>query len=212
MSHRVDTHALRTIAAPNVGWYDFEKELRERILSHAHPPKTVSIEWTEPCVGADSRHSLSKTKLAKPPMNKVMQLTRERKRLTGPDLLDITMTRNVAPFYNPEPAPGYDPESAETCTWHNISRIRYYVPRTSYNHHWGRPPWGHNHFEFIGKDVDGSEITFHPADELGAWACWDTKFHRLHAQCAFEELGLTMHSTRVYDCYNDGDMLEYSFM
>ena len=210
MSHRVDTHALRTIAAPNVGWYNFEKELRERILSHAHPPKTVSIEWTEPCVGADSRHIISKTKLAKLPMNKVMQLTRERKRLTGPDLLDITMTRNVAPFYNPEPAPGCDPEPAETCTWHNISRIRYYVPRTSCNHAWGFADL--NHFEFIGKDVDGSEITFHPADELGAWACWDTKFHRLHAQRAFEELGLTMHRTRVYDCYNDGDMLEYSFM
>lgn len=191
-----------------VGWKDFEKGLRVRMLSHAHPPKTVAIEWKESCVWADSPHSLSKTKLAKPPMNKVMQLTRERKRITGPDLLDITMTRNVAPFYSQEPAPGYDPEPAESCTWHNISRIRYYVPTTSYNHHWGRPPGLHNHFEFIGKDADGSEMTFHPSDELGAWACWDIQFHKLHAQGLFEELGLKMLRTVDYN----GDVLEYSFM
>ncbi len=190
-----------------VGWNDFERELQLRMLSHAHPSKTVAIKWKEPCVWADSAHSLTKTKLAKPPMNQVMQLTRERKRITGPDLLDITMTRNVAPFYSTETAPGYDPEPAESCTWHNISRIRYYVPRTRHDHLYGRPPVLHNHFEFIGK-VDGSEMTFHPSDELGAWACWDIKFHKLNAHSLFEELGLKMQRTVNYD----GEVLEYSFI
>jgi hypothetical protein len=61
-----------------IGWYDFDEHLRERMLREAHPAKTVAVEWVAP----DSTVTR-------------YEFTRERKRLLGPDLLKISVTRRA---------------------------------------------------------------------------------------------------------------------
>jgi hypothetical protein len=101
-----------------IGWYDFDEGVREQILSHSHPAKTVAVEW----VAADSHLTL-------------YEFTRERKRLAGPDLLKISITRNALT------------RDARTHTWHNVSRIRLHL-------------FLHNYydFEFVGKNADSAGI------------------------------------------------------
>ena len=77
------------------GWYDVDSDVRERILSQAHPAKTVAVEW----VASDSHLTR-------------YEFTRERKRIAGRDLLKISVTRRA------------DTADARTHTWHNVSRMR----------------------------------------------------------------------------------------
>ena len=81
----------------SIGWYDLDAGLRERMLSQAHPAQTVAVEWVAP----DSTVTR-------------YEFTRERKRILGPDLLRISITRRAGTA------------DARTHTWHNISRIRLY--------------------------------------------------------------------------------------
>ena len=130
-----------------------------------------------------------------------MELKRERKRLTGTDLLEITITRNAMLGYEAYAYvhEGLQPEAGQTYagTWHNVSRIRYIVPRTTPD----LPTI--STFEFIGKDADGSETTFYPPD----WVSVDDLLFRHHCHHNFQGLGLTRHRTRTWDA----EVLEYSF-
>jgi hypothetical protein len=108
----------------SIGWYDFDAGVREQILRHSHPAKTVAVEWVVP----DS--TLTR-----------YEFTRERKRLAGPDLLRIRITRRAGTA------------DARTYTWHNVSKIRLHIVAHSYYT-----------FEFIGKDADGRETKYHAPD------------------------------------------------
>ena len=197
-NHTYNLHAFvfkhgKDMPTAEIGWYDLAEGVRVQILRHSHPPQTVALEWTEPSVWAGRL-------LAKVPMTVRMELKRERKRLTGIDLLEITITRKAVLNYEayayvhdvirPEPD---SPGQTYTGTWHNVSRIRYIVSRTSHN----------TTFEFIGKDADGRETTFYPPD----WVIFDDIFHRFHCECVFEELGLTRHQTQWT---LDAEVREYS--
>ena len=166
-----------------IGWYDFDAPLRERMLGEAHPAKTVTAEWVAP--------DLTVTRY---------EFTRERKRLLGPDLLKISVTRRAGTA------------DARTYTWHNVSRIR-----LEYTVH---PRYGYE-LRFVGKDPAGAaedarvyrqwrrmrpshlaedESVFHypyhwqATDTCENWtwprAVYETQRH------VFEELGLTLHRTR----------------
>jgi ubiquitin len=188
--------------APQIGWYDLAEGVRVQILMHSHPPQTVAVEWPERLV-------FSGRLLAKVPMIVRMEFKRERKRLTGTDLLEITITRNAMPGYEEfaYTREGLEPEAGQTYagTWHNVSRIRYVVPRT------GIPPARPGDldlptvptFEFIGKDADGRETTFYPPD----WVI-DDGLYRHHCDRDLQELGFTLHMTHTWDA----EVLEYSFV
>ena len=160
----------------NIGWYHFDEDLRERMLSEAHPAKTVSVEFVAP----DSTVTR-------------YEFTRERKRLLGPDLLRISITRRA------------DTADARTHTWHNISRIGLYL----FAHQW-------YDFTFVGKVADDEErarsrrlgfmqrpglaedekifyLTY-ANDDFDNWM-WPRRVYETQGH-VFEELGLTLHRIR----------------
>ena len=169
-----------------IGWYDFDAGVREQILSHSHPAKTVAVEWVAPDA------TLTR-----------YEFTRERKRLAGPDLLKISITRKAGTV------------DARTHTWHNVSRIRAYF-------------FAHQYYEFtfVGKVPDDEErardrrwgirqpsslaedekVFYLPSDE------WENRMwpRRLYEQerHVFEELGLTLR--RTHDKLGE-EVLEYRF-
>jgi hypothetical protein len=143
----------RTVSS--IGWHDFDAGVREQILHHSHPAKTVAVEW----VAADAHLTR-------------YEFTRERKRIRGPYLLKISVTRRAGTA------------DARTYTWHNVSKIRLHIVAHSYYT-----------FEFIGKDADGSETTFYPPD----WVSVDDLLFRHHCHHNFQGLGLTRHRTRTWD-------------
>ena len=171
-----------------IGWYDFDEHLRERMLGEAHPAKTVSVEFVAP----DSTVTR-------------YQFTRERKRILGPDLLRISITRRA------------DTADARTHTWHSISRMRLYF-------------FVHSHYEFtfVGKVADEEErvrsrrLRFRPPpglaedekifyltyanDDFDAWM-WPRRVYETQGH-VFEELGLTLH--RIRDEAGE-ELLEYRF-
>ena len=175
----------------SIGWYDLDAPLRERMLGEAHPAKTVSVEFVAP----DSTVTR-------------YQFTRERKRILGPDLLRISITRRA------------DTADARTHTWHNVSRMRLYL----FAHQW-------YDFTFVGKVPDDEErarwrrLGLQPRlqppglaedekifyltyanDDFDAWmwprALYETQRH------VFEELGLTLHRIRGQA---GEELLEYRF-
>jgi hypothetical protein len=172
----------------SIGWYDFDADLRESILSQEHPAKTVAVEW----VATDSTVTR-------------YEFTRERKRIRGPDLLKINVTRRA------------DTADARTHTWHNVSRIRLYFFVHS-----------HNEFTFVGKVADDEErarsrrlgfrqppglaehdkIFYLPYanDDWDNWM-WPRTVYETQRH-VFEELGLTLH--RIRDEAGE-EVLEYRF-
>lgn len=172
----------------DTGWYDVDADVRERILSQAHPAKTVAVEWE----AADSQLTR-------------FEFTRERKRIRGPDLLKISVTRRAGTA------------DARTYTWHNVSRIRLYF----YVH-------SHYEFTFVGKVADDKEsarsrrLGFsqpsglaehdkifylpHTKDDWDNWM-WPRNVYETQRH-VFEELGLTLH--RTHDEANK-EVLEYRF-
>jgi hypothetical protein len=172
----------------SIGWYDFDAGVREQILRHSHPAKTVAVEWVVP----DS--TLTR-----------YEFTRERKRLAGPDLLRIRITRRAGTA------------DARTYTWHNVSKIRLYLfVHTCYV------------LTFVGKVQDDEERArrrrmgfrqppglaedekvFYLPYHSDEWENWMIP-RRLYEQerHVFEELGLTLHRTR--DELGE-EVLEYRF-
>lgn len=165
----------------DTGWYDLDADVRERILSQAHPVKTVAVEW----MAADSHLTR-------------YEFTRERKRIRGPDLLTISITRRA------------DTADARTHTWHNVSRMRLYL-------------FVHSHYEFtfIGKArsrrlgfrqppslAEHDKIFYLPHDnhDWDSWM-WPRKVYETQRH-VFEELGLTLH--RTHDEAGE-EVLEYRF-
>jgi len=180
-------YTLQNTGVGSIGWYDFDEHLRERMLGEAHPAKTVSVEFVAP----DSTVTR-------------YQFTRERKRLLGPDLLRISITRRA------------DTADARTHTWHSISRMRLQF----FAHQW-------YDFTFVGKVGDeerarcrrlglrqtpglaeDEKIFYLPyaSVDFDNWmwprALYETQGH------VFEELGLTLH--RIRDQAGE-EVLEYRF-
>ena len=172
----------------SIDWYDFDEHLRERMLGEAHPAKTVSVEFVAP----DSTVTR-------------YQFTRERKRILGPDLLRISITRRA------------DTADARTHTWHSISRMRL---------HFFRQLW--YDFTFVGKVADDEERArgrrlgfmqrrglaidekiFYPpytSVDFDNWM-WPRRVYETQGH-VFEELGLTLH--RIRDEAGE-EVLEYRF-
>ena len=181
-------YTLQNTGVGSIGWYDLDEPLRERMLSEAHPAKTVVVEW----VAADSHLTR-------------YEFTRERKRIRGPDLLRISITRRA------------DTADARTHTWHNVSRMRLYF-------------FVHSHYEFtfVGKVADDEErarsrrLRFRPppglaedekifylpyaSDDWDNWM-WPRTVYETQRH-VFEELGLTLH--RIRDEAGE-EVLEYRF-
>jgi len=171
-----------------IHWHDLDAGVREHILGHSHPAKTVAVEWVTP----DSTVTRYK-------------FTRERKRIRGPDLLKISVTRKA------------DTANARTNTWHNVSRIRLFLFAHSYYV-----------FTFVGKVADDEErarsrrlgsrqspglaehekIFYLPYtnDDFDNWM-WPRTLYEENRH-KFEELGLTLH--RTHDEAGE-EMLEYRF-
>jgi len=152
----------------------------------SYPHKTVDIEWIEPRVWAD-RQYLNPKIVASHPMLNVMQLKRNG------NCLEITMSRREL---------GVAKLVAQK-KWHNISRIRYVAPRNTYLNPSIRAD---THFEFIGKDEYGREVTMDVEHELGPWACWDIAFHKRKGNHDLEALGLTKKDIFDWEAF----MSEYS--
>lgn len=205
-NHTYNLHAFvfkhgKDMPTAEIGWYNLAEGVRAQILRHSHPPQTVAVEWPERLV-------FSGRLLAKVPMIVRMEFKRERKRLTGADLLEITITRNAMPGYEEfaYTREGLQPEAGQTYagTWHNVSRIRYVVPRTDViPARPGDPDLPTvSTFEFIGKDAEGRATTFYPP----GWVI-DEGLYRHHCDDDLQELGLTLHVTQTWDA----EVLEYSF-
>jgi hypothetical protein len=188
LSKKLNTAYTQNTQSTGIGWYDFDAGVREQILRHSHPAKTEAVEWVAP----DSTSTR-------------YEFTRERKRLAGPDLLKISVTRRAGT------------EDARTHTWHNVSRIRLYF-------------FAHSHYEltFVGRVAEDEErarsrrlglrqppglaeddkIFYLPYanDDWDNWM-WPRTVYETQRH-VFEELGMTLHRTR--DEAGE-EVLEYRF-
>jgi len=180
------SHPVATVSS--IGWHDFDAGVREQILHHSHPAKTVAVEWVAP----DSHMTR-------------YEFTRERKRIRGPYLLKISVTRRADTAY------------ARTYTWHNVSKIRLHL-------------FVHSCYDltFVGKVPDDEErarsrslgfrqppgLAEHdkifylpfPNDDWDNWM-WPRTVYETQRH-VFQELGLTLHRTR--DEAGE-EVLEYRF-
>ena len=159
-----------------IGWYDWDQGVREQILRHSHPAKTVAVEYVD-----------YQAPIGIGPLIIRFEFTRERKRVAGPDLLKIRITRHTTPGH--EAAAGH----TYSGTWHNVSKIRLHSSIT----------YARYTFEFIGKDADGLETSYYPPE----WVYWRSRFYVQHHH-NFDELGLTVHRTRDQ---SGAQVLEYRF-
>jgi hypothetical protein len=181
-------YTLQNTGIGSIGWHDFDAGVREQILHHSHPAKTVAVEWVAP----DSHMTR-------------YEFTRERKRIRGPYLLKISVTRRAGTA------------DARTYTWHNMSKIRLYL-------------FVHSHYDFtfVGKVADDEErarsrrlgfrqppgLAEHDKnfyipyqnDDWDNWMWPRTVYEE--QRHVFEELGLTLHRTRDED---GEEVLEYRF-
>jgi hypothetical protein len=146
-------------------WFDFDRGVRADILRRAHPPRTEEFEYTK--FALHNEESWEQWTY-----HVYFDFIRQRKRITGTDLLEIkiaqvTVIRGV-------------PTQTYAGTWHNITKIRLIAvePRRMYN------------LEFVGNDADGLETTFRPPD----WVNINYNLFHARAQHSFANLGL--HKTR----------------
>jgi len=156
----------------SIGLYDLNPDVRDKILHHSHPVKTVDFEWVAP----DSTITR-------------YEFTRERKRILGHDLLKISITRRAGTA------------EARTHTWHNISRIRQYLFVHSHYEltFVGKVADNERARRFFGQhpSLAQSEKVFYLPYASNDWENWlvpravyEKERHK------FEELGLTLRRIR----------------
>jgi hypothetical protein len=161
----------RAHAAARTSWFDFDRGLRAEILRQAHPPRTAYFSYTVLNLGKPGAW----------PYVVYFDFVRQRKRITGTDLLEISIAQRTV-------IDGVDTPTY-ACTWHNITtiRLRGDEQREVYA------------LEFVGRDPDGLETAFHPP----AWVNIHYNLFDARARHAFASLGLTLREPAAH-------LLEYS--